>query len=312
MNKQSFSRICILWILFFPLFLNACRNRSESAAKPPATESVQPQTIRIGLLPEQDIFTQKERYQPLADYLSRKLSIHIRLVILAGYSHIVKEFKRENLDGAFCGSLTGALAIRKLGAEPLVRLEYPNGASTSFGMVFTRKGSDIQTAADMKGKRLALVDRGSATGWLLPLYFFHTLGINNPQAWFGEIYYTGTHEDVILDVTSGAADIGAVKNTVFNAFVSKHPHFKAKFKILATSPPFPTDTLVVGRNLSQDLKDRLKTVLLAMDRTAGGKEILKQFGAARFVPTGVRDYVPVFEFIKKSGLNFAHFDRAEK
>jgi ABC-type phosphate/phosphonate transport system substrate-binding protein len=77
--------------------------------------------LRIGLIPEQNIFKQMRRYKPLGKYLEKKTGIKINFIILSRYGNIIDNFNDMNLDGAFWGSFTGAMAIKKLDIEPIAR-----------------------------------------------------------------------------------------------------------------------------------------------------------------------------------------------
>ena len=74
--------------------------------------------LKIGLIPEQNVFKQTERYQPLGEYLTRKTGLKFRFTILPRYGNVIDRFRQESLDGAFFGSFVGALAIEKLGIVP--------------------------------------------------------------------------------------------------------------------------------------------------------------------------------------------------
>src|SRR3990172_91233 len=52
---------------------------------PPKTMGAERKTLLIGLIPEQNIFKQIERYEPLAGYLSRNIGVKITLKILPPY-----------------------------------------------------------------------------------------------------------------------------------------------------------------------------------------------------------------------------------
>jgi len=265
-------------------------------------------TLRIGLIPEQNIFAQRERYKPLATYLSNRVGVNIELVSLSRYGNLISNFVSNNLDGAFFGSFTGALAQKKLGVEALARPEYPDGTSTYHGLVFVRKDSGIKNAHDMKGKRFAFVDKATTAGWLLPLYYFKTEGINDPRSWLGETYFTGTHEGAIRDVLDRKADIGAAKNTVFYLLAAEDPRITSELTILTKSPNVPENALCVRRNLEASIKTKLKEVLLNMDHDEEGKKVLEHFGAARFIETTATDYNAVFEFASEIGLDLEKYD----
>jgi len=104
------------------------------------TKTTKDQTdFTIGLIPERNIFKQIERYEPLAGYLSKKIGRHITLKVLTRYGNIIDNFLSLNLDAAFFGSFTYALAHSKIGVEPIARPVNMDGSSTYYGLIFVRK-----------------------------------------------------------------------------------------------------------------------------------------------------------------------------
>jgi phosphonate transport system substrate-binding protein len=81
----------------------------------------------IGLIPELNIFEQRERHQALGRYLSKKLGITVHFTSLSRYGSILDRFQAEKMDGAFFGSFAYILAHSRLGLEPLVRPVNPTG-----------------------------------------------------------------------------------------------------------------------------------------------------------------------------------------
>jgi phosphonate transport system substrate-binding protein len=301
-NCIIFSALC----LFFLLVTGCGEQQDRKTNNVPAKTHTE--KLKIGLITEQDIFSQKKRYEPLAAYLSGKIDATIELSILPRYGNIVDNFVSNGLDAAFFGSFTGALAIRKLGVQPLARPEHLDGTSTYYGMIFVRKDSAIHNAADMRGKRFAFVDKATTAGWLLPLHYFKDNGIEDFHTYFRETYFTGTHEDAIYDVLNGKADIGCAKNTVFYRLAEIDSRVKEQLQILATSPVVPANALAVRKDLDESLQIRLRNALLQMDQDVAGRKVLLDFGARRFIPTTVNDYAPVFEYANKIGLDLATYN----
>ncbi|WP_333656146.1 hypothetical protein [Dissulfurispira sp.] len=68
----------------------------------PETDTVRPQKIRektitIAILPEQNVFEQKKRYKPLAEYLSNALDVNVKIKLLDSYGFIYDEIKNKPL-----------------------------------------------------------------------------------------------------------------------------------------------------------------------------------------------------------------------
>jgi len=302
--NESLRRFALVLPLLFVIPATGCRDQDEATPV-----DIQPaRTLRIGLIPEHNIFRQKNRYQPLADYLSEKIDAKIELKVLSRYGNIIENFVSNDLDGAFFGSFTGALAHRKLGIEAVARPEYLDGTSTYHGLLFVRKDSGIRNGADMKGKRFAFVDKATTAGWLLPLHYFQTQGIDDHRTWLEESYFAGTHEGAIYDVLAKKADIGAAKNTVFYRLAAADPRISAELRLLTRSPNVPANALCVRGDLDEPLKRRLRETLLNMNHDEAGSEILKHFGAKRFIPTTEKDYAVVFEFAETIGLDLETYD----
>jgi phosphonate transport system substrate-binding protein len=240
-------------------------------------ERRQEEPLLIGLIPEQNIFKQVERYKPLADYLSQECGIRIKLKILTRYGNIVSNFVSLGMDGAFFGSFTYTLAHRKLGVEVLARPEGPDGTSTYHGLLFVRQDSGVRTIRDMEGKRFAFVDKATTAGYLLPLAYFKRHGVKDYTSYFKETYFTGTHQDAIYDVLNKKADIGAAKNTIYKRISNADRRITNELVILEKSPDVPENGLAVRKGLDDSLKNRLKEALLTMHDDPTGKNILRDF-----------------------------------
>jgi phosphonate transport system substrate-binding protein len=298
-------RIAVFVLCICLLLPTSC---SKPQTPPPKKVIKEENFLLIGLIPEENIFRQLDRYDPLAEYLSEKIGTRIKLIIIPVFGNIVKNFDSAGMDGAFLESLTYALAHTKLGVEVLARPENLQGVSTYRGLIFVRKDSGIKTVRDMKGKTFAFVDKASAVGYLHPLVFFRERGVRNYRHYLKEIYYTGTYEDSIYDVLNRKADIGAAKNTVFERLAGKNPRIKEELRILTQSPDFPESGLVVRKNLDPSIKKMLKDALLGMDSDPAGKIVLKNFGAKRFIKTTDEDYLPIYKYTRELNLNLATYD----
>lgn len=263
--------------------------------------------LTIGLIPEQNVFKQMRRYKPMGEYIEKKSGIKIKFTILSRYGNIINSFENEEMDGAFWGSFTCALAINQLAIEPIARPIWLDGTSTYHGFIFTRKKSGIKTAADMKGKTIVFVDKATTAGYVFPMAYFNEKGINDINTYFKEHYFAGSHDAAIIAVLENEADIGCAKNTIFNLLAAKDPRVKNELVILARSHLVPSNGLAIRKDLDPVIREKLADVILEMDRDPEGKETLKKFGAKRFIKTTVDDYMPVFELAKKAGIDLKKY-----
>ena len=272
----------------------------QSVAKPP-------QRLLIGLIPEINIFKQKQRFRLLGDYLAAKTGIPVEFTILSRYGNIIESFTKEKMDGAFFGSFTGALAIRRLGVVPLARPVNLDTTSTYQGYLFVRKDSGINSASDMRGKRMAYVEKATTAGYIFPLAHLRQMGIKNIEGFFRESIFTGSHDAAITAVLDNKADVGAAKNTIYDRVREENPRVDQELVILARSPAVPSNGLCVRRDLPPDLQMKLRQALLGLDQDPAGKAVLEKFGALRFVDTTPGDYQPVIDLAREAGIDLRKY-----
>lgn len=265
------------------------------------------QKITIGIMPEINVFKQKQRFKLLGEYLTKKTGIPIEFTILSRYGNIFEKFAVEKMDGAFLGSFTGALAVKKLGVVPLVRIVNLDGTSTYHGYLFVRKDSGIKGIKEMKGKKMAFVDKSTAAGYLFPLAYLKENGISDTEHFFSETFFTGSHDAAINAVLSRKADVGAAKHSVYEHERIHNPRLDSQLIVLAQSSDVPTNGLFVRGDLSKPLSNKLKSVLLGLHSDPEAKQLLQKFDAEKFMENSADDYHSVYEMAKKSGIDIMHY-----
>lgn len=270
------------------------------SAAMPVVALGQPKELLIGIEPEHNIFDQVERYRYLADYLSNQIGVKVKLTIMSRYGEVIKRFKTLKLDGAFLTSYTATLGIKELHLVPLANPVNLNGESTAHGYIFVRKDSGIRGMRDMKGGSVVFVDPATMEGYLFPMSFFQQHGVKDINKFFSRYYFSGSNESAIFAVLDGRADIGAAKNTSYDNMVTNDPSIEQELEVIARSPKVPEITLCVKSAIGQDLRERLRTVLLQMDKTPAGMKVLQQFKAKSFVKSSKDDFIIIEEMARKA------------
>ena len=273
---------------------------------------IQQKELLIGLVPEMNVIAQSERFKPLMEYLTKKTGIKFRTKMLRQYGDTVDNFNDLQLDGAFFGSFTAVLALNKLNVEPIVRPVNLDGTSTYHGHIFVRKDSGIKSVKDMKGKTIAFVDKATTAGYLFPLAYFRFNGIVDIGNYFEEYYFTGSHDAAINAVLNNKADIGAAKNTVYDKLRKENPKIDEELLILVESEKVPSNGLFIKKTLSDNFMNKLKKILLNIDKDPEGKIVLEKLGAIKFIDTSDADYIGVINIIRKAGIDINRYDYYSK
>ncbi|MGE5300564.1 MAG: phosphate/phosphite/phosphonate ABC transporter substrate-binding protein [Acidobacteriota bacterium] len=267
----------------------------------------QQKEILIGLIPEMNVFKQRERFKPLAEYLTKKTGVKVNLTILSRYGNIIERFTSEKMDGAFFGSFTGALAIQKLGVVPLARPMNLDGSTQYWGYLFVRKDSGIKGVNDMKGKKMAYVEKATTAGYVFPVAYFKEHGVKDPDKFFSDHFFAGSHDAAIYAVLDRKTDVGAAKHSMYDRVRKADPRVDKELVILAESAKVPSNGLCVRKGLDKGIQKKLKEALLNIDKNPEGKVVLQKFGGIKFIETTVADYNPVFDIARKAGIDIKKY-----
>jgi len=255
-------------------------------------------TLRIGLIPERDIFAQRKRYQALAAYVEQQTGQPVTLVTLNAYESALQECADDQIDACFTGSMLAVLAYEHGTLSIVAKPELEGGVTTYHGVLIVPPDSAIQTPADLKGKRLAMVKLTTAgelfAGDLLVREGL-TLG-EGPDA--VAPVWVGTHDEVIREVLAGRADAGAVKNLRLDAYEAAEG---VSLRRLARSGAVPNNALLICHRIPEPLRQHVRRALLTMHEREAGRAALEAFGATRFVPCANGEYAAVYDMLERLG-----------
>ena len=216
-----------------------------------ATMSVaaaQPLKLGVGLFqPDKDKNT--NTYRPLADYLAKKLGREVQLRTVDSWEGLAKSLASGETDLALMGPWGYVLANQQAGAQVVSTILY-NGKPEYFGIMVTHPNSGIKSVKDLKGRTFAFGDKGSTSGYLIPLHYFMKQGID-PETYFSKVLYT-SHQAIQTQVTRGALDAGADYNRNRNAMIEQGLIKSDQSVVIWQSDPLPNDAFAVSSALAKD------------------------------------------------------------
>jgi ABC-type phosphate/phosphonate transport system substrate-binding protein len=140
--------------------------RPEDEAAEPAGQGP---ALRVGLIPERDIFAQRARYRALADYLAERLNRPVELVTNNTYEGVLDDFAADRVDAAFLGSFVAVLAMDRHDVRVVLKPELPGGVTTYRGVILVRPDSAIESIDDLGGCSMAMV-KATTAGDLFPVF----------------------------------------------------------------------------------------------------------------------------------------------
>lgn len=239
------------------------------------------QTLRIGvgaiLSPQGTALS----YQPLIDYLGRKMGKPAILVQRKTYQELNDLLARNVVDlGFIC---TGAYVEgARNGAISLLVVPQISGKTTYRAFVIVPAASPAREFSDLRGKVFAFTDPLSNTGYLYPLSLLQGLG-QQPETFFGRTIFTYSHDRSMAAVMEGIADGASVDSLVYDFAGKRNPEIFRRTRVIWESQDFGIPPVVVPRTISPEKKALLKELLLGLHHDAEGEKVLAELGVERFV-----------------------------
>ena len=178
------------------------------------------------------------------------------------------------------------------------------GSSTnSFkGEVIVRADSNIQSLADLKGKKIATLSPNSASGYIYPVAEMKDAGINP------------TTDCTIVTVNDIPSEITAVLNgQVDAAFVFEGARyvFQKKFEgtndlfkelkvLYLTKGDIPNDAIAVLPTMDEKLQQKIKEVFLNMNQDEAAKDAMSLWNHTGYVEADEKAYDTMSNYIEKA------------
>ncbi len=221
--------------------------------------------LRFGLAPATWDARIDARLSAFSRALAAQIGVSVLPVASSDYRGIVGAVARGEVDVAWLPPL---VALRGVVEGTLLPLALPvrGGVSSFSAVLFTRRGSGVRAVEELRGRRVAWVDRQSASGYLVVRAHLEELGVD-PDTLFSSEVFCGTHPRVVYAVATGDADVGATYARIdaegrlrSAAWIECDLPLDAEI-VLATSH-VPADVVAMGRRTPAEEGRRVQDALL--------------------------------------------------
>lgn len=163
------------------------------------------------------------------------------------------------------------------------------------GIILVRKDSHIERVADLKGKAVSYPAPTALAATLMPQYYLHTHGLNINQDI--ENRYVGSQESSIMNVLNGDVAAGATWPVPWNVFVQKNPQLASQLEVKWQTEPLLNNSWVAKETVSPEMINTVSNILLNLQQTLQGKDILTNISISKFEAANNATYDPIKTFI---------------
>jgi phosphonate transport system substrate-binding protein len=268
--------------------------------------------ITCAVIPAENGSGVTERYTPFVNYLSKELGIKVNLRVANDYAAVIEGQRAGNIQIGYYGPASFARArLTGVKTDAFVIDVNSDGSKGYYSVFYVLNNSPYQKLADMKGKNLGLVDPNSTSGNNMPRFKMNQMGVD-PDAFFSQVVFTGSHENAVLALAQGTVDIAAnwwnadddsnlTRMLAKNMVKSKDgtPMKKEDFRVLVKSDLIINSPYAYLSDLPTDMKAAIKQAFLDADKK--DPEAFKKLSDGKnlpWQPISNEDYDKTIELIK--------------
>ena len=167
--------------------------------------------FRIGLLGGENASDRMRSNECLREKAEELLGVETKLFAPADYNGVIEGLLGGNLDMAWLGASGYAKVFLTNPdiVEPVLVKVNVDGSYGYHSIGFARADSGITSLDDMQGKVFGFGDPNSTSGYLIPSIEIPASGKSMvPGEFFGDVIFTGGHEQTIVAVYNGDIDAG--------------------------------------------------------------------------------------------------------
>lgn len=213
----------------------------DEAGPLPAERTAAVEPLRFSAIPDQDETRLREKFEPIANYLSEALDVSVEYVHVTRYADSVDLFKNGDIQLAWFGGLTGVQARHAVpGARAIAQgIEDPS----FYSYFIAHRDSGIEPGDEfpqaLRGKSFTFGSPGSTSGRLMPEHFILTHTDRPPEELFSAVNFSGSHDRTAELVESGQFDAGAINYKVYDRRVAEGQTDPDLCRIVWKTPVYP-------------------------------------------------------------------------
>lgn len=247
--------------------------------------------MTFGFMPYNDPEHMRGLFDAVSSHLAEHMKIQMRFILAADYQTMGRLMDNQMVDLAWFTPASYRRIGKKVGAVGLCK-PFRRGRGTYRPIIVVRKDSAAQQLADLKGKHFAFVERNSTSGFVVPNLMLMHIGVKDPLEFFSKISFTYAHTASLRGLAAGKFDGAAVYEGLPEEMSAELG--ADTFRRIAEGPPVPNDPIAIRPGLPEATKERVRTLLLDMEKYESGRKALKRLEElekiTKFVPTDESDY----------------------
>lgn len=260
----------------------ACSSNNSSKGSS-STGYTPKKVLNVQFVPSSQASTLEAKAKPLESLLKKELGIPVKVTVSTSNNALVEAMSSHQVDVGFLPPDAYVLAHKRKIADVLLQAERygydePSGKMNKTlmdkyrAMIVVKKGSKIKSWKDLKGKKIAVQESSSTSGYVYPVAELYKKGLNVVKD--STLTQVQGHDQAVLAVYNGDVDAAFVFADARNIAAKDTPQVMKDVVPIYFTKWIPNDTISVRSDMSQAYRTKLKKAFKNLMKTEKGKKIM--------------------------------------
>ncbi len=260
----------------------ACSSNNSSKGSS-STDYTPKKVLNVQFVPSSQASTLEAKAKPLESLLKKELGIPVKVTVSTSNNALVEAMSSHQVDVGFFPPDAYVLAHKRKIADVLLQAERygydePSGKMNKTlmdkyrAMIVVKKGSKIKSWKDLKGKKIAVQESSSTSGYVYPVAELYKKGLNVVKD--STLTQVQGHDQAVLAVYNGDVDAAFVFADARNIAAKDTPQVMKDVVPIYFTKWIPNDTISVRSDMSQAYRTKLKKAFKNLMKTEKGKKIM--------------------------------------
>lgn len=235
-----------------------------------------PEVLNFGIISTESTTNLKDTWTPILADMEKAIGMPVKPFYASDYGGVIEGMRFGKVHIAWFGNKSAIEAVDRAGGEVFAQEVKADGTQGYYAHVLVHADNDKINNLDDLLKcdgtlNFGIGDPNSTSGFLVPTYYVFAQNNVDPKQCFKTVR-NANHETNLLAVANRQVDAAANNSEQVARSEDKAPEAAANIKVIWTSPLIPSDPLVYRKDLSKDVKAKVKAFFLGYGRIGPNAE----------------------------------------
>jgi phosphonate transport system substrate-binding protein len=233
-------------------------------------------------------------YRPIVDYLERHMNgIKFELATSKNFIEYEKRLNKSEFHFALSNPYQSFISFDHR-YYPVAKMKNDDCFR---GLFIARKDSHLRNYDQLRGKIISFAAPTAFAGTIMPKYYLweHEIDVRHDMV----VSYVGSHFSAIMNVYSGDSLLAGTWPLAWEKWKKDNPEKSSEMEVVWKTEPLMNNVLVARSDVPLAVVEKVTQLLVQLDSTKEGQELLKRAGFEGFEMTNRQAFTPVKQFLKR-------------